>query len=393
MKPPAIPDVLFLRPQSEEGAGTALTDAPRSSEKRANTVSAPHRPSDVIFASASLNPTSLKPASTSPAENAVETANEPSLVPNPHTRFSAKPILETESGLFIDSELVAQHDSTQKPKSQFGGKVQPVPKAKPPIQSPAITRASVEPSWMVNQFQWSPITDQLIETNADDLARLIQEIQLASAPHTVIGVMGLKERVGTTSVAQLCTRLIDEAQHRQPISSFAEPIPPTLLIDANFYHPAIGDQIGLRCRRCWADLQEHRDALGDAVIANSVNRIHVMPMNCSIQEDELDRSAIQRPNMRAGYTIPASGLDGIVKRLNNVITDAKVEYGRIIVDLGTTEAWQSRTGFPAIAKQCDQILLVDQSPIDRRQFSQVYWDLTDSGISEVHLLETPSLED
>lgn len=247
---------------------------------------------------------------------------------------------------------------------------------------------------MVETFRWNPITEQIIRYNRPALKRLIHQLQATPPAELgtarVIAVAGLGKRLGTTTLAQLLTQLLDRSERAGPRVPFAKPLRPSLLLDAGLWNPGIGQQVGLRCRRCWADIKETEQTLSEALIANSANEIHVMPLNCALQSDELDDSHCDYKAL--SYTIPASGIDGLLGRLESVLNKTRAGYENIILDVGDIDPWMSHQLGKRLARQATHLLLVNRDPVDRRTFSHVYWEMADAGLSNVHLIENPELK-
>lgn len=411
MTSPPIPDVLFLRPPSEDQTAVEVREP----------IERPGEPTpDVRFSSPTLSEVSIdptvpiphtrfQPRSTSApiaSPDPAKSESEASLAPaggtsKPDTKsivdLPARDRREPASRQNLESKTNApENDQTKAPfpgSPSVGPSSTATPVSRTPLSArlpaydPAV-RPQVEPSWLVDRFQWNPISDRIMRHNPAALADFYRELRASisstSSASRVLAIAGLGRHVGTTTLAQVAIRLLEKGQRQNPLP-FQETSRPNLVIDASLWTPSLGSQIGLRCRKSWVDLQESRDRLGEGVIADSQNRIHVMPLNCVLQRDGLEDSTDEP--VLASYSIPSSGLPGVLKRLRNVLNQARDVYANVIVDLGDLDLWLGRNALQPIRQLLTNLVIVHQPPIDRRTFSHVYWDLQALELSRIHVIE------
>jgi Mrp family chromosome partitioning ATPase len=167
-----------------------------------------------------------------------------------------------------------------------------------------------QPGTTVASFQW-PRTCRTLSLQAGEQLHRVADLfrTQADAGHSLIGVMGLFPRVGTTTAA-MC--LASRAARRGPTATGT---PRVILVDANFCHPRIASWLDAVPTVGWEEVLKHSAPLADAVIRST--------------DDNLDLLALGPKASRDPQPL-ASGLQAAVTA--GVLLHA---YDLVLIDLGT----------------------------------------------------------
>lgn len=196
--------------------------------------------------------------------------------------------------------------AAKRPLSSFIGR--PSPKLSPTARGDVLAENEnanfLQPGTTVASFQWPKVCRTLNGECGPQLDRLVDLLRAqASAGHSLIGIMGLFPRIGTTTAA-LCLAARAGRRVRRAI-----------LVDGNFCHPRIASWLDAVPTVGWEEVLRHSAPLADAVIRAT--------------DDNLDLLALGAKALKDPQTL-AAGLQAAVTA--GVLRHA---YDLVLIDLGT----------------------------------------------------------
>jgi Mrp family chromosome partitioning ATPase len=132
----------------------------------------------------------------------------------------------------------------------------------------------LQPGTTVASFQWPKICRSLSLQSGTQLDRVVDLFRAqADAGHSLIGVMGLFPRVGTTTMA-IC--LAARAARR---------VRRTILVDGNFCHPRIAAWLDAVPTVGWEEVLRHASPLADAVIRATDDNLDLLALGSKACKD------------------------------------------------------------------------------------------------------------
>src|SRR5262249_24492764 len=132
----------------------------------------------------------------------------------------------------------------------------------------------LQPGTTVASLQWPRVCRTLSLQSGPQLDRLVDLLRVqASAGHSLIGVMGLFPRVGTTTTA-LC--LAARAARR---------VRRAMLVDANFCHPRIAAWVDAVPTVAWEEVLRNSASLADAVIRATDDNLDLLAIGPKASRD------------------------------------------------------------------------------------------------------------
>lgn len=281
--------------------------------------------------------------------------------PRPHFRNSSPPIVESPSDLvqFLVEETVSPR--AERSTSESGRSA--------PIVWPQIVANLVAQ----NPAQWSAVQAKLAETSR-------------------VGILGLERGCGTTTLSSALACSYSQRVELNHTSSLR----PLVLIDGNLSRPALAEMLRLANH---GSLTEWTTAVSEATLKGNValdsglpgnDLVRFWPLSCGIihsfgNEPESTETSECLDSVR--YYLPPQAVGPITQALGRVVSQLASNGNKVVVDLGPIEFWRSLKHLNSIAKMFDQMIVVVPPSPNRRQISQLYWELRDAGQSSCLLLE------
>jgi Mrp family chromosome partitioning ATPase len=132
----------------------------------------------------------------------------------------------------------------------------------------------LQPGTIVASLQWPRVCRTLGLQSGPQLDRLVDLLRAqASAGHSLIGIMGLFPRVGTTTTA-MC--LAARAARR---------VRRAMLVDGNFCHPRIAAWVDAVPTVGWEEVLRHSSPLADAVIRATDDNLDLLAIGPKASKD------------------------------------------------------------------------------------------------------------
>jgi Mrp family chromosome partitioning ATPase len=157
-------------------------------------------------------------------------------------------------------------DAVATPKRPLSAFIGRRPKASP--DAPAADADFLRPGTMVASFQWPQVCRTLAQQHGSQLAavadRLLHE---ANTGRTLIGVLGLRPRVGTTTAALCLAARLARAERR------------VILVDGNFTNPCLAAWLEAAPTSGWQDVLKHGGPLADAVIRAQDDHLDLLALD------------------------------------------------------------------------------------------------------------------
>ena len=191
-----------------------------------------------------------------------------------------------------------QRTGPKRPLSSF------VARPQSPLQPQNDDANFLEPGTTVASFQWPKVCRTLNQQAGLQLDRAADLLRAqASAGHSVVGVMGLFPRVGTTTAA-LCLAARTARRVRRMI-----------LADGNFCHPRVASCLDVVPTVGWEEVLKHSAPLADAVIRATDDNLDILALGTKAARDPQSLAAGLQATVSAGVLRHA--------------------YDIVLVDLGT----------------------------------------------------------
>ena len=177
-----------------------------------------------------------------------------------------------------------------------------------------------KPSFEVDAFRWSAVSDELVERYATRLRPVQQALVAADdAGRSLIGVGGAAAGAGATTLVASLARLLVEAGKTVAV------------VDADFAAAGLAESLGLAVEIGWEDVLAGRVPLAECVVHSIADRIAIVPLRSggAAAAEQLD-------------TIHASVTAGVLR----------YHYDMVLFDLGAlTDAPRAATAC-RVARQC-----------------------------------------
>lgn len=206
--------------------------------------------------------------------------------------------------------LVAETPSTRRPLSSF-------------VQPPRSVEAVFRPELEVDAFRWPDVCVDLTTHWAENFTELLTAIIAASeGGRSLIGVAGLSEGVGATTLALCLARLATQAGKT------------TVLVDGNFTDPCLATRLGLEVDSGWEQVLSGATPLASSVIHSEGDALALLPLIAGglRASEQID-------------TIHASVTAGVLR----------YHYDLVLIDLGSVAGG----GQTAVARKLAQQLRLD----------------------------------
>ena len=197
------------------------------------------------------------------------------------------------------SNIEPQRTAAKRPLSSFMGL------AKSPQAAPETDGANfVQPGTTVDSFQWPKTCRALGQQSGPQLDRVVDLFRAeAASGRSLIGIMGLFPRVGTTTTAMcLAVRAARRVQR-------------AILVDGNFCHPRIAAWLDAVPTVGWEEVLKHAAPLADAVIRATDDNLDLLALGAKAAKDPQSLAA----GLQAAVTA------GVLRHA----------YDLVLVDLGT----------------------------------------------------------
>lgn len=177
-----------------------------------------------------------------------------------------------------------------------------------------------KPSFEVDAFRWSEVSDELVERYATRLRPVQQTLVAADdAGRSLIGVGGVAAGAGATTLVASLARLLVEAGKS------------VALVDADFAAAGLAESLGLAVEIGWEDVLAGRVPLAECVVHSIADRIALVPL-------------------RSGGAAAAEGLDSIHASVTAGVL--RYHYDMVLFDLGAlTDSARAATAC-RVARQC-----------------------------------------
>lgn len=162
----------------------------------------------------------------------------------------------------------------------------------------------LQPGTTVASFQWPKVCRTLALQSGAQLDHVVELVRSqAEAGHSLVGVMGLFPRVGTTTTA-LCLAL-----------RAARRVNRAIVVDANFCHPRMATWLDATPTVGWEEVLRHTAHLADAVVRATDDHLDLLALGAKASRDPLPLAT----GLQAGVTA------GILRHA----------YDLTLIDLGT----------------------------------------------------------
>ena len=127
-------------------------------------------------------------------------------------------------------------------------------------------------SWDVEDFRWSAITNQMLDSGSSAVGQLLEVAMGRTAAKTKrIAVAGAGRGQGTTTIATSLARAAIDAGYK------------TLLIDADVASPDLSQTVGLAANMSWLNGIGTDFPLGETVIRSKKSNLCLMPLSATVK--------------------------------------------------------------------------------------------------------------
>ena len=247
----------------------------------------------------------------------------------PHFSTAGSENVRAEVAAFQRATISQNSFSTQAPRQSDRASEQRRPLSSFVAEQPSADN-SFRPALEVDGFRWPKVTTDILENHPEQLVPVAEQLLVGGeSGRTMVGIVGTRQGVGSTTVMLCLARLLASADKA------------VALVDADFMNYSLAEQLGLQIETGWEEVLDGQVPLAESVVHSLEDNVSLLPLSGAASFDTETLAGIQTSVsagvLRYHYDIVLVDLGIAIEQsqwiaAQNVVHHCRVDTSIIVAD-------------------------------------------------------------